>query len=96
MYLKLLSLKSADPGDDYLATANPSATLFFSANSPVTSDPQTSSFDCFTVPILDDGQFEGTESFDLSLGFETGLILVNPANPLTTPVVNIVDDEVGK
>ena len=96
MYLKLLSLKSADPGDDYLATANPSATLFFPANSPVTSDPQTSSFDCFTVPILDDGLLEGTESFDLILGFETGLILVNPLNPLTTAVVNIIDDDNGK
>ena len=92
----ILSFNFADPGIDYTANALPSATLFFPAGSPITSSAATSSFQCFTVPILDDGLLEGTESFQLSLDGVVGLNFVNPSDILTTATVSIIDNEVGK
>ena len=81
----ILKYKFTDPGIDCTASALPSATLFFPTGSPVTNSPVTSSFQCFTVPIVDDVLFDEAESFQLSLILST----LSPLLLLMTTMVSI-------
>ena len=77
---------------DYIPMATPSV-LTFDANSPVTNDAATSSFECFTVPIINDNDVEPDENFMLGLTSPTGLIVVDPNRPDSTATVTIISED---
>ena len=86
------SLTNTAMNVDYMPMATPSV-LTFAADSPVTNDPTTSSFLCFTVPITDDNDVESNENFMLGLTSPTGLIVVDANRPDSTAVATIIDND---
>ena len=87
-----MSLTNTAMDVDYTPMATP-ATLVFNAGSSVTDNPSTSSFQCFTVPIINDNDVEGNENFLLGLTGPSGLIVVDPNRPDSTATVIIIEDD---
>ena len=86
------SLTNTAMNVDYTSMATPSV-LNFTVGSMVTNNPNTSSFQCFTVPITDDTDVEPDENFILGLTSPTGLIVLNPNRPDSTATVTIISDD---
>ena len=80
---------------DYFQQASP-PTLEFPAGSSVTNDRTTSTSRCFTVPIIDDPDFDPGETFILGLMGETGFIAINDLLPESQATVMINDNDVGE
>ena len=76
---------------DYTPMATPSV-LNFTVGSMLTNNPNTSSFQCFTVPITNDTDVEPDENFILGLTNPTGLIVLDPNRPDSMATVTIVSE----
>ena len=77
---------------DYTPMATPGV-LNFAAGSVVTNSAATSSFQCFTVPIINDNDVEPDENFMLGLTSPTGLIVIDPNRPDSTATAIITNDD---
>ena len=78
---------------DYQQVALPSDVLTFPGGSSVTNDPDTSTSQCFNVPIINDALVEQPESFSMGLTGAMGLIAINQGSPLSQTTVTILDDD---
>ena len=79
-------------GVDYIAIPSP-AVLVFTAGTPLTQNPLTSSTQCFTVPIINDNLVEVVETIQCGLINPTGLIDPAGLNSQSTVFINIDERE---
>ena len=91
-YFILLILTPAAAGLDFISSFSP-AVLVFTAGTPLTQSPFTSSTQCFTFPIIDDDLVEVVEDIQLGLINPTGLIDPVGLNSQATVFINIDERE---
>ena len=75
---------------DYTPTATP-GTLVFNTGAAITTNPATTSQECFTFPIINDDFVEDDETVFLGLSSSSGLI--DPDALGSQATVTIIDDD---